>query len=249
MFACLKNNLHPASHGTSRRLTLLHRTGITYSAESATPRLGGSSGRMADTAQLTGYEPKTDSNTRIDVSSGKNFNIESDFMFAVPEDSDNFPQAVGSQRSVMNLESLSCTWKPVPCDESVESVERNSSKTQVDRDQNSAQRQSLHEYGENKARKSKNYKEFVNEEACQVRKLKTEELSLRQDRDPNSVSGLLKQIRELQEKVNSLTDAKEFRDPDTASCSGVSHVPSQPVVIPKSREVPSRDSGLLECHR
>ena len=31
----------------------LHRTGIRYSTESATPRLGGSSGRMADHAQLT----------------------------------------------------------------------------------------------------------------------------------------------------------------------------------------------------
>ena len=31
----------------------LHRTGIRYSTESATPRLGGSSGQMADHAQLT----------------------------------------------------------------------------------------------------------------------------------------------------------------------------------------------------
>ena len=44
--------------------------------------------------------------------------------------------------------------------------------------------------------------------------------------------------------MNSLSDAREFYDPETASSSGASHVPSQPLIIPSAREVPSRDPGL-----
>ena len=82
-------------------------TGIRFSTNNATPLLGGSSGRMADNAQLTGYEPKI----CIDVSSEytpiniavrrDNFDIESDLKFAVSDDSDHLLQrAVGTQRSV-----------------------------------------------------------------------------------------------------------------------------------------------------
>ena len=59
---------------------------------------------------------------------------------------------------------------------------------------------------------------------------------------------LLKQIQDLQDQVNSL-DEKEFHHPDTASSSGVSHLPSQPVVVPSSREVLGRDSGLPSMTR
>ena len=84
---------------------------------------------------------------------------------------------------------------------------------------------------------------ICNGEANQIRRLHGE-LSLRQERNPNTVSRLLKQIQELQDQVNSLAEAKEFHDPDTASSSGASHVPSQPVVFPSSREMLGRDSGL-----
>ena len=60
---------------------------------------------------------------------------------------------------------------------------------------------------------------------------------------PSTVSELLTQIKDLQ-KANSLSDARKFYDPETASCSGASHVPSQPVNIPSPRVVISRDSGL-----
>ena len=86
---------------------------------------------MADNALLTGYKPNhmTRSKTCIDVSSEytpiniavrrENFDIEDDFKFAVPEDSDLFTQpAVGSQRSVastvpalMYVDSLCSTVK------------------------------------------------------------------------------------------------------------------------------------------
>ena len=44
--------------------------------------------------------------------------------------------------------------------------------------------------------------------------------------------------------MNSLNDAKEFDDPETASSSGVSHVPSQPLSIPSPRGMISRASCL-----
>ena len=44
--------------------------------------------------------------------------------------------------------------------------------------------------------------------------------------------------------MNSLNDAQEFYDPETASSSGVSHVPNQPMSIPSPRGMIRRDSCL-----
>ena len=52
------------------------------------------------------------------------------------------------------------------------------------------------------------------------------------------------QIQELQDKVNSLNDAKEFYDPEIASISGLSSVPSQLMSIPSPRGLSSRNSCL-----
>ena len=52
------------------------------------------------------------------------------------------------------------------------------------------------------------------------------------------------QIQELQEKVKSLNDATEFYDPETASSSGLSHVPSLLVSVPSPRALICRDSCL-----
>ena len=40
------------------------------------------------------------------------------------------------------------------------------------------------------------------------------------------------QIRELQDKVKSLNDSRDFHDLETASSSGLSHVPSLPYFVP-----------------
>ena len=47
-----------------------------------------------------------------------------------------------------------------------------------------------------------------------------EELSVQQRRDPDTVSRLLTQIRELQDKIDFLSDAREFHDPESGSNSG-----------------------------
>ena len=49
--------------------------------------------------------------------------------------------------------------------------------------------------------------------------------------------------------MNPSAEEREFHDPDTASSSSASHVPRQPVVIPSSREMLGRDSGLLTTTR
>ena len=49
---------------------------------------------------------------------------------------------------------------------------------------------------------------------------------------------------ESQDKANSLSDAREFHDPETAGSSGASHVTSPPLTNPSYRTVPRRDSGL-----
>ena len=58
------------------------------------------------------------------------------------------------------------------------------------------------------------------------------------------MSQLLTQIQDLQNRVNSLSDAKEFYDPESGSISRATHVPDQPSTIPSPRTMPRHDSGL-----
>ena len=74
--------------------------------------------------------------------------------------------------------------------------------------------------------------------------LELDEISMQLRETHCRMHQLMAQMQELQYKVNSLTDAKEFHDPETASSSGISHNPSQPVSIPSSRGMISRDSCL-----
>ena len=67
---------------------------------------------------------------------------------------------------------------------------------------------------------------------------------MQQERNPTTVSQLLTYIQDLQNKVNSLADAREFYDPETASSPGASHVPSQPLNIPSVRGMLGCGSGL-----
>ena len=85
---------------------------------------------------------------------------------------------------------------------------------------------------------------FCRTEAEGVRQLRSEELSAQKEQSKSTVHQLMVQIQELQDKVNSMNDAKEFCDPETASSSGLSHVPSQPMSIPSPRGMINRDSCL-----
>ena len=56
------------------------------------------------------------------------------------------------------------------------------------------------------------------------------------------VISICPEIHESQDKVTFLNDAKSFYDPETASSSGMSHVPNQPMSIPSPRGMPTADS-------
>ena len=72
------------------------------------------------------------------------------------------------------------------------------------------------------------------EETDRARQARNDELSMHQERNPTTESQLLAQIQDLQNKVNSLSDAREIYDPETASSSGATHVSeSQVHVLPR----------------
>ena len=82
------------------------------------------------------------------------------------------------------------------------------------------------------------------EETDRARQARIDELSLHQDRNPTTASHLLIQIQDLQNKLNSLSDARESFDPEPASSSGATHVRSKPSTFPSPRMMLCRDSGL-----
>ena len=85
---------------------------------------------------------------------------------------------------------------------------------------------------------------FCSLEAEKTRQSRIEELSKNQERRPSVVNHLMSKIQKLQNKANSLTDEREFHDPDGSSSSGASHVPTRPLTIPSRSEKPSREPTM-----
>ena len=75
------------------------------------------------------------------------------------------------------------------------------------------------------------------EELEQTRKARSEELSLQQRRNSTTVSQMMAQIQDLQNKVNSLSDGREFYDPESGSSSGATHVLDQTSTILSSQNL------------
>ena len=82
------------------------------------------------------------------------------------------------------------------------------------------------------------------EEADRARQARSDELSMQQERNLTTVGQMMAQIRELQNKVNSLSDAREFYDPESGSSSEATHVPDRTSTILSPRTLPRCDSGL-----
>ena len=102
-------------------------------------------------------------------------------------------------------------------------------------------------FGENQPKDCQEIEELRSiccEEANRARQARSDELSMQQERNPTTVCQMLPQIRELQNKVKSLSDAREFYDRDSGSSSGATHVPDQPPTISSPRILPRCDSGL-----
>ena len=55
---------------------------------------------------------------------------------------------------------------------------------------------------------------------------------------------LTSHIQELQERVNCMGDSREFQDIESICSGKLSHVPSQPEVVPSLRSMLSRDQSL-----
>ena len=62
-------------------------------------------------------------------------------------------------------------------------------------------------------------------EAAKSKQFRTDKLSTQEEESKSTVNQLMVQIQELQDKVNSQNDAKEFHDPETASSFGLSTFP------------------------
>ena len=67
---------------------------------------------------------------------------------------------------------------------------------------------------------------------------------MQQKRNPTTVSQMTAQIRHLQNKVNSLSDAREVHDLESGSSSGATRVPDQTSTILSSKTLPRCDCGL-----
>lgn len=72
-------------------------------------------------------------------------------------------------------------------------------------------------------------------EAERTQQLRVDDLSRQELQESQStLNQLTVQIQEVQDKANSLNESRGFHDPETASSSGLSHVPSHPMIVPSS---------------
>ena len=55
------------------------------------------------------------------------------------------------------------------------------------------------------------------EESDRARQARIDELSVHQERNPTTASQLLARIQDLKNRVNSMSDAREFNEPETAN--------------------------------
>ena len=81
------------------------------------------------------------------------------------------------------------------------------------------------------------------EQSERAPEMRTDELVCAKE-EPSPVNQLFSQIRTLQDNVCAVNEEKDFNDPESARCSGISHVPRQPSIIPSPRGMISRNSGF-----
>ena len=75
-----------------------------------------------------------------------------------------------------------------------------------------------------------------------AQELRVDEFSVQKMRESHdTIRKLTSQIQELQERVNCMNDSGEFHEIESNHCGRLSHVPSQPAVVPSSRSMLSQD--------
>ena len=83
------------------------------------------------------------------------------------------------------------------------------------------------------------------EQLKRAQEMRVDEFSMQKFRESHAtIQELTSQIQELQERVNCMNDSREFQDVDLICSRKLSHVPSQPAVVPRPRSVLSRSQSL-----
>ena len=83
-------------------------------------------------------------------------------------------------------------------------------------------------------------------ELRRAQELRTDEFSRNELGESHATTQeLTSQVQELQERMNYMNDSTEFQDIESICSGKLSHVPSQPAVVPSPRAVSSRDQSLL----
>ena len=78
-----------------------------------------------------------------------------------------------------------------------------------------------------------------------AQELRVDEFSVQKLRESHgTIQRLTSQVQELQERMNYLNDFGEFQEVESNYSGRLSHVPSQPAVVPSSRTMLSRDKRL-----
>ena len=87
------------------------------------------------------------------------------------------------------------------------------------------------------AKKIEESRRICCDETDHARQGRIEELSMQQQRNLTIVCQMMAQIRDLQNKVNSLSGARALYDPELGSSSGATHVPDQATSISESQNL------------
>ena len=82
-------------------------------------------------------------------------------------------------------------------------------------------------------------------EMKRAQELRVDEFSEQKLRESHeTIQRLTSQVQELQERMNSLSDSREFHEVESNYSGTFSHVPSQPARIPSPRSMLSCDKTL-----
>ena len=83
------------------------------------------------------------------------------------------------------------------------------------------------------------------EDLKRAQEMRTDEFARHELRQSHAaIHGLTSQIQDLQERKNYMNDSRELQDIESICSGKLSHVPSQPTVVPSSRAMSSRDQSL-----
>ena len=82
-------------------------------------------------------------------------------------------------------------------------------------------------------------------EMKRAQELRVDEVSVQKLRENHkTIQKLISQLQSMQEQTNSMNDSGEFQEVESNHSGRLSHLPSQPEVIPSSSSTMSRDKRL-----